>query len=1336
MSNNDDFYDNNPFGDDDADAIDRTDDYENSQSNRDSMRGKVRPFGSSGSKSSLPGGGSRFGSGNRFSGYSSRLNDDDDEDDLDDDESLGRKELRDRLNKAAGPFGNRNKSDDDDSKKSGSSGSPFGSRFNRSSGGSGSSGSGSSSSGSGSSGSSFGSRFGRSSGGSGSSGSGSSSSKSGSSGSSSGNRFSGFRRSSSGDSASKASSRSSGSSTDDSKKDDSSGGGILGGVTSMFSGGDKKDGDSSGGGILGGVTSMFSGGGDDAKSASSKKDDDSSGGGFFGRFTGGGDDAKSASSKKDDDSSGGGLFGRFTGGGDDKSASSKKDDDSSGGGILGRVSGLFGGGGDEEDDDSSTSSSSSSSRSSGRSSSSSSSSRSSRSSGGSRNKSSSDSEDDSDGVLGRVGAAFSGFFSRGGDDSSSSSRSSRQRSRSSQPKTPQIESSGGFDLDTWLDILGIGLVFIPMMLLASALSSTQGTVGAIMVFFGQLVGWGDIGILLLMMAVGVWLIVRHFGENAPTVDPLRVAGAALAGLVILVTMQYIDSFGYTHLIGQEGEAFRLLLGDSLRYAWEQRQAGGGFIGAWFYYQLVINFTELGGVFIVLFAGVISAMLLFRVSASEIALFLIGLWRGLRDYLQQQARKRRAERKIAQQKAAQQQQAEQPAPAMASAQTTAAPQQPSQMPLAGREIRFNRGNQQQTLNSSSRQSGSQQPAYAGGQSIASQQNENSSGGFFSFFRGGSESSSNTQSDDSGGLFSGFFGGSNGNGQSAPPVSSLPEQPLPMDDDFSHSASSGQRPAAYDSSSNTIRLGDYLKPGDDMPPPPPDYAAAGNGGAQGQQQDELQARQARLDALRRGETGPLSQANMARAGNGDNSSNSDSYPAAREPAQQSGPFGKPDDRITHPSENIPFGKANVVSADGSSQAYQQHLAAEPQKAQSSRVMSGKQVPDWETPDYTMLLSQGSDSEIDREHLLRQAKIIEETLISFGAPGRVVEINTGPVITQFGVEPDYQTSSRGKKQRVKVSAIAALDKDLQLALGARSIRVEAPVPGKGYVGIEVPNEEATLVSLRDVIDSPGFAKHKSPLAIALGQNVAGAPISADLTNMPHLLVAGTTGSGKSVCVNSIITSIISRHTPDEVKFIMVDPKRVELTGYNGIPHLVSPVVTDLERIVGVLKWVTREMDARYKKFSEAGSRNIEDFNKHRNPDTEDPMPYMVVIIDELADLMMLAPEETERTITRIAALARATGIHLVIATQRPSVDVVTGLIKANFPARIAFAVASGTDSRVILDQPGAERLLGKGDMLYLSGDSPAPVRLQGTYVSDMEINNIVRYWKMQAHRQPPGA
>ncbi len=387
------------------------------------------------------------------------------------------------------------------------------------------------------------------------------------------------------------------------------------------------------------------------------------------------------------------------------------------------------------------------------------------------------------------------------------------------------------------------------------------------------------------------------------------------------------------------------------------------------------------------------------------------------------------------------------------------------------------------------------------------------------------------------------------------------------------------------------------------------------------------------------------------------------------------------------------------------------------------------EWRMPSISQVLMPGSENDFDRTELLRRAHTIEETLQSFGAPGKVVEVNTGPVITQFGVEPDYLVTRSGKKNRVKVGAIAQLDKDLQLALGAKSIRIEAPVPGKGYVGIEVPNDQASLVSLRDVMESDQFKKlfNKSPLAIALGQSVDGTPISADLGSMPHLLIAGTTGSGKSVCVNAIITSLIAMNPPDKVKFIMVDPKRVELTGYNGIPHLVAPVVVELERIVGVLKWVTREMDERYKKFSLAGARNIEDFNKHLQPEAEQ-MPYIVVIIDELADLMMLAPDETERVITRIAALARATGIHLVIATQRPSVDVVTGLIKANFPARIAFAVAGGVDSRVILDQPGAERLLGKGDMLYMSGDAPAALRLQGVYVSDQEIQNITRYWKSQ--------
>ncbi|MFN8380176.1 MAG: DNA translocase FtsK [Anaerolineae bacterium] len=398
--------------------------------------------------------------------------------------------------------------------------------------------------------------------------------------------------------------------------------------------------------------------------------------------------------------------------------------------------------------------------------------------------------------------------------------------------------------------------------------------------------------------------------------------------------------------------------------------------------------------------------------------------------------------------------------------------------------------------------------------------------------------------------------------------------------------------------------------------------------------------------------------------------------------------------------------------------------PVSAPPPRASSGR--PSWRLPDFTGLLATGGDQEMNHDKLLARARTIEDTLASFGAPGRVVEVRTGPVITQFGVEPDY-VEVRGKKNRVKVSAIANLDKDLQLSLGAKSIRIEAPVPGKGYVGIEVPNDKPSMVRLRDVMESNEFRRISSPLAIALGQGVDGTPVAADLGSMPHLLIAGTTGSGKSVAVNTIIASLLLRNSPDRLKFIMVDPKRVELTGYNGIPHLVAPVVVELERVVSVLKWVTREMDERYRKYALAGARNIEDFNNHL-PVNEPPMPYIVVIIDELADLMMMAPDDTEKVITRIAALARATGIHLVIATQRPSVDVVTGLIKANFPARIAFAVSAGVDSRVILDQPGAEKLLGKGDMLFMSGDTPAPARLQGVYVSDTEIGNITRFWRNQ--------
>jgi len=361
--------------------------------------------------------------------------------------------------------------------------------------------------------------------------------------------------------------------------------------------------------------------------------------------------------------------------------------------------------------------------------------------------------------------------------------------------------------------------------------------------------------------------------------------------------------------------------------------------------------------------------------------------------------------------------------------------------------------------------------------------------------------------------------------------------------------------------------------------------------------------------------------------------------------------------------------------------------------------------------------------------QAQIIEETLFGFGVPVEVVEINRGPTVTQFGLKlgsterklPDGTLT----QQRVRVNKVVALANDLALALSAAPIRIEAPVPGRPLVGIEVPNSDKTMVSLRAVIDDDSFKKGKGALRVALGKGVSGQAVSAALAEMPHLLIAGATGSGKSVCINAIITTLLFTHAPEQLRFLMIDPKMVELTSFNGIPHLLAPVVTDFEQVVGALAWVTREMERRYKLFAASGARSISSYN-HKVGAKGEQLPYLVVVIDELADLMMMAPDEVERHICRIAQMARATGIHLVVATQRPSVDVVTGLIKANFPTRIAFAVTSQIDSRVILDTPGAERLLGRGDMLYMAPDSAKLLRLQGCFVADAEIRNLVNYWK----------
>ncbi len=379
---------------------------------------------------------------------------------------------------------------------------------------------------------------------------------------------------------------------------------------------------------------------------------------------------------------------------------------------------------------------------------------------------------------------------------------------------------------------------------------------------------------------------------------------------------------------------------------------------------------------------------------------------------------------------------------------------------------------------------------------------------------------------------------------------------------------------------------------------------------------------------------------------------------------------------------------------------------------------------------LLEEGGMVTLTPEEIDEKKRIIEQTLIDFGLPATVTQIRRGPAVTQFGVEPGYveKPGIDGimRQHKVRVGQIAALQKDLALALAVQRLRVQAPVPGQGVVGIEVPNDETAVVRLRSIIESDLFYKLNAPLGVALGRDVSGSPIAIDLGKLPHLLIAGTTGSGKSVCINALISCLVFNNTPDELHLIMIDPKKVELIRFNGLPHLIGSVETEADRAVGVLRWLTAEMDRRYELFAAVGARNLNGYNRKMGRDKSKKLPFMAVFIDELADLMHTYPGDVERTLCRLAQMARATGIHLVVATQRPSTDVITGLIKANFPARLSFSVASGTDSRVILDGVGAEHLLGKGDMLFLAPDASGPQRIQGVFVSDPEIESIVKHWQ----------
>jgi S-DNA-T family DNA segregation ATPase FtsK/SpoIIIE len=395
----------------------------------------------------------------------------------------------------------------------------------------------------------------------------------------------------------------------------------------------------------------------------------------------------------------------------------------------------------------------------------------------------------------------------------------------------------------------------------------------------------------------------------------------------------------------------------------------------------------------------------------------------------------------------------------------------------------------------------------------------------------------------------------------------------------------------------------------------------------------------------------------------------------------------------------------------------IGGEAKKTKGEDALTMSNDADWTPP--SMDLLQNTSTKADAGDVKKNATIIKDTLESFGIGVNMGEVNIGPTVTQYTFTPPAG---------VKLNKITGLDTNLALSLAAHPIRIEAPIPGKSAVGVEIPNKTIATVRLRDVLNSPEVERETDPLSFVLGRDVSGTPMVADLAKMPHMLIAGATGSGKSVMINALLTSLLYRNSPSDLKMILVDPKRVELGLYNNIPHLLTPVINEPEKCISALKWAVAEMERRYKLLSEVGNRNIIEYNKaHR----EDAMPYIVIVIDELADLMVLAAADVENLIVRLAQMARAIGIHLVLATQRPSVDVITGIIKANIPARLAFSVASQIDSRTILDQMGAEKLLGKGDMLFSSPDFMKPRRIQGVFLDEKEVKAVTDY--LRSARDP---
>jgi len=406
-------------------------------------------------------------------------------------------------------------------------------------------------------------------------------------------------------------------------------------------------------------------------------------------------------------------------------------------------------------------------------------------------------------------------------------------------------------------------------------------------------------------------------------------------------------------------------------------------------------------------------------------------------------------------------------------------------------------------------------------------------------------------------------------------------------------------------------------------------------------------------------------------------------------------------------------------GKSSQQDQKVPVQELKAVEQKVLSANTDTNWEYPPLDLL--EISNSKASAGNIAKNVEIIEKTLKDFSIEVAMGDVNIGPTVTQYTFKP---------KQGIKLNQITARGNDLALALAAHPIRVEAPIPGKAAVGIEIPNKTPAIVTLREVFESPEYKAKKSNLTLALGRDVAGNPFIADLQKMPHLLIAGSTGSGKSICINGVISSLVYQNSPNDLRLLLVDPKRVEFTRYNNIPHLLTPVITDVGETISMLKWSVAEMDRRFKLFQRAGKRDISSYNKE--PAEEGKIPYIVIIIDELADLMAQSAREVEAAIVRLAQMARAVGIHLIVATQRPSVNVITGLIKANITSRVAFATASQVDSRTILDLSGAEKLLGNGDMLYLGSDVGKPKRVQGVFIQDKEVSALTNFLKHSGHAQ----